>query len=86
MGLFSSQNSRKTSSQEAMDRMKLVLVHDRADISMETMEKMKNDIIDVISRYVNIDPNEVVINLDHEGQGQKLVADIPFKRSARPRR
>ena len=50
---------------------------------MQTMEKMKNDIIAVISKYIDIDPREVVINISHEGRGQKLTADIPIKAKKR---
>ena len=48
-----------------------------------TMEKMKNDIIKAISKYVNIDPEEVMISFNHEGREQRLMADIPIKRGAR---
>ena len=46
---------RKTSSNVAKDRLKLVLVSDRAGCSPEIMEQIKNDIIAVISRYIEID-------------------------------
>ncbi len=81
--LFGGSRKKNSSSQIAKERMKFVLVHDRSDIPMATMEKMKNDIIEVISRYVDIDPNDVVIDFNHEGREQRLVADIPIKRSAR---
>ncbi len=81
--LFSGGRKNYTSSQVAKERMKFVLVHDRADIPLETMEKMKNDIIEVISRYVNIDPDDVAIDFNHQGREQRLVADIPIKRGAR---
>lgn len=80
---FFSRSEKQSSSQTAKDRLKFVLVHDRADISMETMEKMKNDIIEVISRYVNVDAKDVVINFNHEGREQRLMADIPIKRTIR---
>lgn len=46
---------KKTSGNVAKDRLKLVLVSDRANCSSEMMEMMKNDIIEVISRYMDID-------------------------------
>jgi cell division topological specificity factor len=81
--LFGGSKKKESSSQVAKERMKFVLVHDRSDIPLETMEKMKNDIIEVISRYVNIDPNDVAIDFNHEGREQRLIADIPIKRGAR---
>ncbi len=40
---------KKNSGEVAVDRLKLVLVSDRANCSPEVMEKIKNDIIKVIS-------------------------------------
>ena len=45
---------KKTSSDIAKDRLKLVLVSDRAGVSPEVMEQMKNDIIKVITKYIEI--------------------------------
>ena len=46
---------KKSSGQKAVDRLKLVLVSDRSNCSPEIMEQIKNDIIQVISKYVEID-------------------------------
>ena len=46
---------KKSSGSVAKDRLKLVLVSDRANCSPELMEQIKNDIINVISKYVEID-------------------------------
>ncbi len=79
---FFRRNKDESSSQTAKERLKFVLVHDRADMPPETMEKMKNDIIKAISKYVNIDPEDVVISFNHEGREQRLMADIPIKRGS----
>ena len=42
---------KKSSSNVAKDRLKMVLVSDRANCSPEIMEQIKNDIIQVISKY-----------------------------------
>ena len=46
---------KKSSGSVAKDRLKLVLVSDRTNCSPEIMEQMKNDIIQVISKYMEID-------------------------------
>ena len=46
---------RKSSGDIAKDRLKLVLVSDRANCSPDVMEMIKNDIIQVISKYMEID-------------------------------
>ncbi|MEJ2706693.1 MAG: cell division topological specificity factor MinE [Anaerolineales bacterium] len=66
------------SAQTAKERMKLVLIHDRTDLSPVAMEALKDDLIAVISRYIEIDPNAVRIDMTQEGRQQRLIADIPL--------
>ncbi len=67
------------SAQMAKERLKLVLVHDRTDISPGVMEKLKDDLIAVISRHIDIDPSAVRIEMAQEGREQRLIADIPLR-------
>ncbi len=64
---------------QAKERLKLVLIHDRTDLTPGALEKMKDELLQVISRYVEIDPTQVKISMAHEGREQRLVADIPLK-------
>ncbi len=48
----------------AKDRLKLVLIHDRAMLSSGVLEQMKDDIIAVISKYVDIDRDALNIEGD----------------------
>ena len=73
------------SAHQAKERMKLVLIHDRTDITPSELEALKDEIIQVISRHVEIDPDSVNIQLDHEGRQQRLIADIPLKPMRRRR-
>lgn len=70
---------KKSSANEAKDRLKLVLIHDRTDINPETMEKLKDELLKVISNHVQIEPNGVKITMLHDGREQRLIADIPLK-------
>ena len=76
--------SGKNSAKNAKERLQLVLIHDRTDLSPAAIEALKDDLIEVISRHIDIDPSSVQINVEHEGRSQRLVADIPLK--AAPRR
>jgi cell division topological specificity factor len=69
----------------AKERLQLVLVHDRTDISPGVLELLKDDLIAAISRHIDIDPSAVRIEMAQEGREQRLVADIPL-RPARKRR
>lgn len=73
------------SARQAKERMKLVLIHDRTDLSPANLENLKDELIAVISRYIEIDPAAVEINVTQEGREQRLIADIPL-RTVRRRR
>lgn len=76
---------KKASGNVAKDRLKLVLVSDRAGCSPEIMEQIKNDIIAVISKYVVIDQDGLDIKITQtESEGNNgnvpaLFANIPIK-------
>lgn len=78
-----------TSREIAKDRLKLVLVHDRIKISPGMLDQMKDELITVISRYVEIDPDGVEVTFTQSKRESRLVADIPVVGSApahRPKR
>ena len=76
---------KKKSAGEAKDRLKLVLINDRTDLSPVQMEEMKNELLAVIMRYVPIDPAGVIISMSQDGREHRLLADIPLKPAARKR-
>jgi cell division topological specificity factor len=69
----------KHSANAAKERLKLVLIHDRTDLSPTTLGNLKDDLIEVISRYVDIDPRAVRIDMEYNGREQRLIADIPLR-------
>lgn len=71
-------SGRGRSAKRAKDRLKLVLIHDRTNLTSETLEKLKVDLLDAISRHVAIDRKAVKIRITHDGREQKLVANIPL--------
>ena len=70
----------------AKERLKMVLINDRTDLTPSALDKMKDEILQVISRYVDIDPETVSIEMTQEGREQRLVADIPVRTVAKKRR
>ena len=76
---------RKNSGDIAKDRLKLLLISDRADCSPDVMEQIKNDIIQVISKYMEIDAEGLDIQItqteSESGNGSvpALVANIPVR-------
>ncbi|MHC1741115.1 MAG: cell division topological specificity factor MinE [Anaerolineaceae bacterium] len=70
--------SKKKSASDAKERLKLVLIHDRTEITPDELEKMKNELLEVISRHLEIDAKAVRIIINQEGREQRLTADIPL--------
>lgn len=76
---------KKNSGDVAKDRLKLLLVSDRANCSPEMMEQIKNEIIQVISKYMDIDTEGLDIQLTQtESEGNNgtvpaLFANIPIR-------
>lgn len=86
MELFKIFGKKEQSKNIAKERLKLVLVHDRADLSPRLLDMIKGDIIEVISKYAEIDRDGLDIKLtrmkkdSEEGTTSALVANIPIKK------
>jgi cell division topological specificity factor len=85
MEFFNRLIGRRKSAGNAKERLQLVLIHDRTDLTPTALGSMKDELIEVISRYVAIDPAAVSINITKDGRTQRLMADIPLRNSNRRR-
>jgi cell division topological specificity factor len=70
---------KETSSSVAKQRLQMVLIHDRSDISPGVIEQIKDEIIEVIARRLSIDSENVVVNLTQSASESRLVAEIPLQ-------
>ncbi|MGI6492981.1 MAG: cell division topological specificity factor MinE, partial [Peptococcaceae bacterium] len=68
-----------SSKQVAKERLRLVLVHDRSSLSPQLLETLRKELIQVISKYMDIDENGLDVSLDSSGNTVALVANIPVK-------
>lgn len=75
---------RKSSREIAKDRLKILLISDRVNCSQEMMEMIKNDIANVISKYMKIDTKSMEIQITKAGskgrslKNPTLYANIPI--------
>ena len=67
----------------AKERLRLVLVHDRASISPAMLNKLREDLIKVISNYMEIDEAALEFNLLQDDNEVALVANIPVVKMKR---
>ena len=71
------------SREKAKNRLQIVIMHDRTDISPELLENLRSEIIDVLTKYLEIDTQKIEINLDHDEHEVALVANVPVVRIKR---
>jgi cell division topological specificity factor len=68
------------SKNDAKQRLKFLLIHDQVDLSPGQLDRMKEEIMEVVNRYVDVDNDGVEFRLDrHEGH-VSLVSNVPVRR------
>jgi cell division topological specificity factor len=72
--------NRRGSANTAKERLRLVLTHDRATLPPGAMEALRDELIEVISRHVEVDRSAVRLEITQEGRSQSLFAEIPLKK------
>lgn len=73
----------------AKERLQLVLIHDRSDISPEVLTALRADLINTIKKYLEIDEGGIELDLSREDRSVALLASIPLRnlqRSSRNRK
>lgn len=69
---------KRQSGRIARERLKILLVTDRIGCNPNTTEEIKKEIIKVISKYIDIDKDNCIVEIQHES-GPHLMANIPIK-------
>lgn len=83
MGLRERLKGKHKSAAEAKERLKLVLIHDRTELTPAQLEALKDELLEVIGRYIPISRDAVRIQINQEGRSQRLIADIPLQTTPR---
>ena len=73
MSFFDRLFGKKNSAESAKERLQLVLIHDRTDLTPAELDSLKDDLIATISRHVDIDAASMQIGVEHDGRSQRLV-------------
>lgn len=67
-----------SSSEAAKKRLKFALVYDSLEVSDETLELLKRDIVEVLSNYFEIDKQETSIDIERSNEYSSLVLNTPI--------
>ncbi len=68
------------SSNVAKERLQFILVQDRIKLSPQQMEEMKAELIEVITRYVEVDKSKIDMDISREEEKMAMVANFPLKK------
>lgn len=74
-----------SSASVAKQRLVEVLVQDHVRLTPEAMDAIREDIYKILSRHLDVDPNQLQINLTRSEHGESLVANVPVRRTATSR-
>ena len=89
LGMLSNIFKKENSKEDAKSRLKLVLIQDRAMLPSGVLENMKDDILKVLSKYVEIEKSKLNIEVcpyDEDPRKIALVANIPIVSPANRRK
>ncbi len=76
-------NNNANSRDRAKSRLKLIIAHDRASINPEMMSSIREEILDVVARYIEVDRDEMEFSLSHDQRVTALTANLPIRQVKR---
>lgn len=76
--LFNRLFGRQTSSATAKERLRLVLLSDHLSLAPELVDDLKRELVDVISRYVEVDRSKIEVNFEQQDSAVAMLANIPI--------
>jgi cell division topological specificity factor len=76
-------NNNANSKDRAKSRLKLIIAHDRASINSDILTAMREEILDVVARYVEVDRDEMEFSLSNDQRMTSLTANLPIRQIKR---
>ncbi len=77
--LFGRENAGIGSREIASERLRLVLVQDRYSVSAEILDTLKEEMLAVIRKYLEIDADGLNVQIENDRRTVALVANIPIR-------
>lgn len=81
MGFFRRTDAEETAKDTACNRLRVVLMQDRTNLNPQLLEKMRKELIELLSKYVEMDKDALELNFEQEGEQMALMLSIPVLRA-----
>ena len=69
---------REKSGETAKERLRLVLMSDHLSLAPDMVEAMKRDLVEVVSRYVEVDRDKIDVRFEHQDRVFAMLANVPI--------
>lgn len=84
MGFFRQtdiEQQEESAKETACNRLRVVLMQDRTNLTPELMERMRKEMVELLSKYVEMDKDALELNLEQDGEQIALMLSIPVIRA-----
>lgn len=82
LSLFKQTESKEENAKEvACNRLRVVLMQDRTNLTPELLQRMRRELVELLSKYVEMDKDALELNFDQEGDQMALMLSIPVIRA-----
>ena len=65
----------------ACNRLRVVLMQDRTNLTPELLQRMRKELVELLSKYVEMDKEALELNFEQEGEQMALMLSIPVVRA-----
>lgn len=82
LNLFKQTESEEVNAKDvARNRLRVVLMQDRTNLTPELLQRMRRELVELLSKYVEMDKEALELNFDQEGDQMALMLSIPVIRA-----
>ncbi len=81
LGLFRQAEEADNSKDVARNRLRVVLMQDRTNLTPQLLERMRGELVELLSKYLEMDKDALELNLDQDGEQMALALSIPVIRA-----
>ena len=81
LGFFRQAEEEESAKDVACNRLRVVLMQDRTNLTPQLLERMRSELVELLSKYLEMDKEALELNLEQEGEQMALMLSIPVIRA-----